>query len=156
MITNSTYKKTRAARINDVQTISGILREQFPEGLVVSRTMAYIQQHIEDFLVFCIDEEIAGCCELIDFPEAAAAEIGSLAVARIHRNQGIGRDLVQSAVREAHARNHRTLFALTTSSSQVFLHCGFQLCAAEALPEKKRRNFDFQGTQVYRRVLNED
>ena len=83
MITNSSYKRTRPARFKDVQSILEILSNPVQHSAVVLRTASYIEQQIDNYLVFCVDEDVVGCCEIISFTDGSAAEISSLAVDKV-------------------------------------------------------------------------
>ena len=65
MITNSSYKRTRLAQLSDIQSILGILKSPVQHATIVLRTSSYIEQQIDNYLVFCIDEDVVGCCEII-------------------------------------------------------------------------------------------
>ena len=78
------------------------------------------------------------------------ALIGSLAVSASHRNQGIGRELVEAMVREARKHELKQIFALTTSQSSIFMQCGFKETTAEALPDWKIKDFDYPDCRVFR------
>ena len=150
MVTNSDYRLIRPARINDLQKISDLLGESSAEKTVVFRSLEYLRQHVDDFHLFCIDEEIAGCVELQTMHNSSDALIGSLAVSVSHRNQGIGRELVEAMVREARKHELKQLFALTTSQSSIFMQCGFKETTAEALPDWKLKDFDYPDCRVFR------
>ena len=150
MVTNSDYRLIRPARINDLQKISDLLGESSAEKTVVFRSLEYLRQHVDDFHLFCIDEEIAGCVELQTMQNSSDALIGSLAVSASHRNQGIGRELVEAMVREARKHELKQLFALTTSQSSIFMQCGFKETTAEALPNWKLKDFDYPDCRVFR------
>ena len=119
------------------------------EKTVVFRSLEYLRQHVDDFHLFCIDEEIAGCVELQTMHNSSDALIGSLAVSVSHRNQGIGRELVEGMVREARKHEMKQLFALTTSQSSIFMPCGLKEAPAEALPDWKLKDFDYPDCRVF-------
>jgi len=154
MITNSSYKRTRPARLSDLQSILGILNSPVQHAAVVLRSESYIEQQIENYLVFCVDEDVVGCCEIIIFPDGSAAEIASLAVDKAYRNQGIGSELIQAATEKIRSSACKLAFALSTASSHVFTQCGFRAISPEELPEEKRKNYDFQESIVYGRKIN--
>jgi len=154
MITNSSYKYTRPAHLNDLQSILEILKSPVQHAAIVLRTSAYIEQQIENFLVFCIDGDVVGCCEVRYFTDSSAGEIASLAVNKSYRNQGIGRELIQSALEKIRVGNCKLAFALSTVVSHVFTQCGFHEISPEDLPEQKCKNYDFQESIVYGRKMD--
>jgi len=154
MITNSSYKRTRPARFNDVQSILEILSSPVQHAAVVLRTASYIEQQIDNYLVFCVDEDVVGCCEIISFPDGSAAEIASLAVDKLYRNQGIGSELIQAASEKIRSNSCKLAFALSAATSHVFTQCGFREISPKELPGKKQKNYDFQESIVYGRNLD--
>ena len=154
MITNSTYKHTRPARLIDLQSILEILNTPVQHAAVVLRSAAYIEQQIENYLVFCVDEDVVGCCEIINFLEGLTVEIASLAVDKSYRNQGIGSQLIQAATEKIRSGGGKLVFALSTSSSHVFTQSGLREISPNELPDEKRRSYDFQESIIYARNLN--
>jgi amino-acid N-acetyltransferase len=154
MITNSSYKRTRPARLIDLQSILEILNSPVQHAAVVLRSETYIEQHIDNYLVFCVDDDVVGCCEIIIFSDGYAAEIASLAVDKAYRNQGIGSELIQAATEKIRSSACKLAFALSTAASHVFTQGGFRAINPEELPEEKRKNYDFQESIVYGRKLN--
>ena len=61
MITNSSYKRIRPARLNDLQSIMEILSSPAQHSAIVSRTPEYIECQIDNFTVYCVCEGIFGC-----------------------------------------------------------------------------------------------
>ena len=95
-------------------------------------------------MVYCVDEDMVGCCEIIQYVDGSSVEIASLAVDKLYRNQGIGSELVRKAVKEMRSGNVRLVFALSTTVSHIFTQCGFEQISPEELPELKRKNYEFQ------------
>jgi len=156
MITNRSHTKIRSARLSDVHMIMDILGQPMQDKAVISRSPLYLEQHIANFLVFCIDEELIGCCELVPYEENQSMEIACLAVNKAHRNGGIGRQLVFAALNQAKEERKKLVFALSSQRSHVFLRSGFKEISPEQLPEKKRINYDYEDSLVYARNLNDN
>ena len=121
---------------------------------MVFRSREYLEQHVDDFHVFCIDEEIAGCVEFQTSRDNPAALIGSLMVSASHHNQGIGRGLVEAIIQEARKRECRNFFALTMSQPSIFVQCGFEEVEPEELPEWKLKDLDSPESRVFRFKIN--
>ena len=136
-----------------MQAILKILHTPVQHAALVLRSASYLEQQIENYLVFCVDEDVVGCCEIINFSKDSAAEIASLAVDKSYRNQGIGCDLVQAATEKIRTGGGKLAFALSTASSHVFTQCGFREIGTEELPEEKRKNYDYQESIVYGRNI---
>ena len=149
MITNSSYKRIRPARLNDLQLILEILINPAQHSAIVSCTPEYIELQIDNYMFYCVDEDVVGCCEIIQYAEGSAAEIASLAVDKSYRNQGIGSELVRKAVKEMLSGDFRLVFALGTAVSHIFTQCVFEQISPEELPEEKRKNYEFQESILY-------
>ena len=66
-----------------------ILSSHAQHSAIVSRTPEYIERQIDNYIVYCVDEDVIGCCEIIQYPDGSAAEIASLAVDKAYRNQAL-------------------------------------------------------------------
>ena len=154
MITNSSNKRKRPARLNDLQSIMEIHSGPAQHSAIVLRTPEYIERQIDNYLVYCVDEEVVGCCEIIQYADGSATEIASLVVDKSYRNQGIGSELVTEVVKEMRSGNFRLVFALSKAVSHIFTQCGFEQISPEELTEEKRKNYEFQESIVYGRRLD--
>ena len=56
-----------------------ILSSPAQHSAIVSRIPEYIESQIDNYLVYCVDEDVVGCCEIIQYGDGSAAEIASLA-----------------------------------------------------------------------------
>ena len=70
--------------------ILGIISSPAQHSAIVSRTLEYIERQIDNYIVYCVDDDVVGCCEIIQYADGSALEIASLAVDKSYRNQGIG------------------------------------------------------------------
>ncbi len=153
MVTDRTYRKIRAAHISDVQAIHEILQRPVQQAALVLRTPEEIARHIERFLLFCLDEGIVGCCEVVHYEEEQAVELASLAVDSSFRNRGVGRELVQAAMDRARQQKARLLFALTTGNAHLFVQSGMRPLQPSQLPQLKQQAYDFQDSRIYGKEL---
>ncbi len=154
MLTNSTYERIRFAMLPDVHHIKQILEKPISELVLVHKSSAYLEQHIENFLVFCIDEALAGCCELIFYKENKSVELASLAVKQEYRNRGIGKQLIAAAQEQAVLGRQSLIFALTTKSSHIFIANGFKEMSPDQLPQQKRENYDSEESLIYGKIIS--
>ena len=126
MITNISYKRIRPARLNDLQSIMEIFSSPVQHSAIVSRMPEYIERKIDNYMVFCVDEYLVGCCEIIQYADSSAAEIASFAVDKSYWNQGIVSELVREAFKEMRSRYFRLVFALSTAVSHIFKQFWFE------------------------------
>ena len=116
-----------------------ILSSPAQHSAIVSRTLEYIVRQIDNYMVYCVDEDVIGCCEIIQYADGSAAEIASLAVDKSYRNQGIGSEMVREGVLEMRSADFRLVFALSVTVSHIFTQCGFEQISPEELLEEKRK-----------------
>ena len=92
--------RIRPARMSDVRPIHALLASFAAKGLMLSRSISSLYDHLRDFVVYEEDGEIHGICALhICWDDLA--EIRSLAVTESHQRCGIGAQLVESCLDEA-------------------------------------------------------
>ncbi len=126
----------RKATIQDIKTIHGILADYGRQGLLVSRPLSQLYDHVRDFSVFIDPEKnvITGCCAL-QFCWEDLAEIRSLAIRASYWRKGIGRLLVESAIQEAQSFKVKKVFTLTYQPG-FFKKQGFTVVDRADLPLK--------------------
>ena len=139
MITKSSYKRTRPVRFNDVLLSLKIFSSPVQLVAVVLRTASCIEQQIDNYLIFCVYEDVVGCCEFISFPDGSAEEIASLAVNKLYRNQVIDSELIQAASEKIRSKSCKLAFALSAGTSHVFTQCGFREISPKELPKKTEK-----------------
>ena len=149
MVTNTAYRQVRAARPSDIPQVWGLLSGPMRDASIVQRSTSYLEQHIERYRLFCQDEDVLGCCELISYPEQQTVEIAALSVALAYRNQGIGRELVNVVIGEVKRQGAQQAIALSTREDNVFINCGFNECSLKDLPPEKRFNYDSPQSKIY-------
>ena len=149
MVTNTAYRQVRTAKSVDVPQVWALLSGPMQDASIVQRSTSYLEQHIERYRLFCQDEDVLGCCELISFSEQRTVEIAALSVAVAYRNQGIGRELVSAVLGEAKRQGVRQAIALSTREDNVFMNCGFKKCSLKDLPPEKRFNYDSPQSRIY-------
>ena len=149
MVTNTAYRQVRAARPSDIPQVWRLLSGPMRDASVVQRSTYYLEQHIGRYRLFCQDEDVLGCCELISYPEQQTVEIAALSVALAYRNQGIGRELINGVLVEVKRQDILQAIALSTREDNVFVSCGFKECSLEDLPPEKRFNYDYPQSKIY-------
>ncbi len=149
MVTNTAYRQVRSAKPSDIPQVWGLLSGPMRDASIVQRSTFYLEQHIERYRLFCQDEDVLGCCELINYPEQQTVEIAALSVALAYRNQGIGRELVNVVLGEVKRQGAQQAIALSTREDNVFMNCGFHECSLEDLPPEKRFNYDSPQSKIY-------
>lgn len=126
------------AREYDVGALAALNNTFAPQGLTLPRTDAFVESHLDSYLVIRDDDgRIVGCVCIDDY-SPSLVELVSLAVAPDHQRHGLGRQLIAAAVELARKRGYPEIFAVSFSD-ELFKRCGFSAVAVERYPEKKSR-----------------
>ena len=104
----------RKATIKDIKAIHTLLSEFGDKGVLLSRPLSELYDHVRDFFVYEIPEtKGVGGCGALQFCWEDLAEIRSLAVKKEYQGQNIGTLLVDAAINEARIYGIKHLFTLT-------------------------------------------
>jgi len=126
--------KIRDAKISDAKSINALINSYAELGKMLFRSMADIYENLQTFQVAEENGRVTGCCAL-QVVWSDLAEIKSLAVAKELTNKGVGKALVQSAVKRAGDMGIAKVFALTLEPV-FFEKMGFKKTDTELLPMK--------------------
>ncbi len=124
----------RNAKISDAVTIHELVNCYAELDRMLFRSLADIYEKLQTFLVADIDGKVVGCCSL-EIIWADLAEIKSLAVNENHIGQGLGRKMVEAAMKKASEIGVLKVFALTLVP-KFFVKSGFEIVQKESLPMK--------------------
>ncbi len=131
---NQKTGRIRPARMGDVRSIHALLTIFAAKGLMLSRSISSLYDHLRDFVVYEEEGVILGICALhISWDDLA--EIRSLAVAEARQKSGIGALLVQSCLDEAQSLEIKNVFVLTYQAA-FFRKFGFVDRDKQDLPHK--------------------
>ncbi|HMM46696.1 MAG TPA: amino-acid N-acetyltransferase [Thiobacillaceae bacterium] len=144
LITPMPLETLRAATIDDVGGILGVIEPLEREGILVRRSRELLEMEIDRFLVLESDGVIAGCAALYPFPEEHAAELACLAVSRDFRGRGFGDRLLAEAEKRGKKAGFQSLFVLTTRTEHWFEERGFIETSPDHLPKGKQALYNYQ------------
>jgi amino-acid N-acetyltransferase len=120
----------------DVRSIHGILAVYAEEGLLLSRPLSELYDHLRDYFVLkeAGGSEVLGVCALgICWQDLA--EIRSLAVRKDHHGKGYGVKLVDACLDEARSLELKRIFTLSYIPA-FFQKLGFREVEKSILPHK--------------------
>ncbi len=124
----------RKATMSDATAICEIVNYHAERGRMLHISLESTYERLRNFLVADQDGQVIGCAA-VEIAWADLAELRSVAVSPLFAGQGVGKALVQAAIRDAAAMGVRRLFALTYESG-FFAHCGFHVIDRQELPTK--------------------
>jgi amino-acid N-acetyltransferase len=118
------------------------------EGIEVAFPQAYVVAHDASDLVGCAGIEVY----------AQDALLRSLAVAAQDRKTGVGARLVANRIEAARAEGLASIFAITTTAADFFVHLGFECIGRDVVPASVRSSAEFSSicpstAVVFRKAL---
>ncbi len=128
----------RNAIMSDVPEIHRLITYHAEFNRMLFRSHADLYEHLRDFFVFtepqAQGDRVLGCAAL-ELVWRDLAEIKSLAVDEAQRGRGIGRQLVEAALREGRRLGLAKVFALTREQA-FFERLDFSVVDKQTLPHK--------------------
>jgi amino-acid N-acetyltransferase len=134
--------RLRKAKNGDVPQMRAIINEMAMRtdeghkyGHMLPRSLTELYEHIRDYTVL-VDEEdrVLGCCALQSQWDGLA-ELKALAVADEVKNQGWGRNLVETVLAEAENLGIDCVYTLT-NKMEFFVKLGFEPINMRELPQR--------------------
>ena len=125
----------RKAFVNEVTQIQRVLKHFGDKGILLSRSLSELYEHLRDFYVIT-DEDgsiIAVCALGLCWEDLA--EIRSLAVAENFQGNNYGVMLVEKCIEEAKSLGLKKIFTLTYVP-EYFKKLGFHVVDKSELPHK--------------------
>lgn len=141
MVYTNQYSSVRTATVDDVPDILRIMQDYIDRGLLIPRIPTDIEEKINDYLVYVVDNSILGCGALHDWGDGYG-EVAAIAVDANYRASGVGEVVVRSLLTQAPQRGLNNIFLLTTQATDWFYTLGFQDGHLEDLPPAKQAKYD--------------
>ena len=154
MVTNLFYEGSRAASIDDVGGILGLIGPLEASGILVARSREQMELQIRHFQVIDKDGMIIACIACIPDEHDAVAEIACLAVHQDYQRLGLASQLLQGAEERARKLGVTQLYTLTTRTSHWFIEHGFHEDRDFPLPQSKRASYNPErGSKIFSKPL---
>ena len=146
MVHADSYRMIRPLREEDIPELLGMIGRSVRRTKLVERTYEDIQSRLGDFHVMTIDDNVVGCVALHEYAAEACAEVACLYVKKAHEGRGYGMDLVRHAEAIASQHDIPRVFALSNRAADFFaLHLGYSPATVDALPSRRREQFEASG-----------
>ena len=153
MIYKNDYGGIRPMQIDDIPRVLGVMRPFIDRGILLARTEVELNEHRDEFIVYELDGGIRACAALIRYP-SDENEIAAVAVDETYSHMGIGPKMVAYLVDKSRAQKAKSVFILTTQTSDWFEKLGFVPDSVEKLPDERRAKWSpSRGSKVYRLKL---
>ncbi len=155
MIHANEYQQIRQAKKKDAQAIFNIRRNAVRSDVLRHRTRQSIEQDIEKFYVYEIDESIIGCVSITSFPNSKTVELGSLYVQPFYQGHNVGSKLVEFVCMKAKEMKMNKVIAMSTQTSNFFTSvCAFKEGSTTDLPAPRKKDYLNNGRNSYILVKN--
>lgn len=140
------YRHIRPARKRDAASILRLTREAMEENRLVARSEETIEENLQNYFLYEIDENPIACVALRKFPNETTGELAHLYVNPMHGNQGIGQILGEFVEQTAREAGLKKLVTLSTQAFSFFSNkLGYNEGSAEDLPADRRDEHAKQG-----------
>jgi amino-acid N-acetyltransferase len=110
-------------------------------GVLVQRTAEEVAAELDNFSLYKIDDTLHGCAALRIYP-GGAAEIYALVVDSNYTGQGTGHKIVSFLINKARKSGAKSVFLLTTQTSDFFMRNGFREAGLGALPPERQVTYN--------------
>ncbi|TNF02247.1 MAG: amino-acid N-acetyltransferase [Gammaproteobacteria bacterium] len=135
----------RQATIDDVGGLLELIEPLEQKGILVKRSRELLETEINRFMVMQHAEgTLVGCAALYPFSDGQSAELACVATHPDFQNRGFASRLLAQLEMNAHQKNIRQLFVLTTHASDWFKEKGFVDASLEELPAERKNLYNFQ------------
>ncbi len=143
LVSGDNFDLLRAANINDVAGIVALITPLELNGTLVTRSRELLENEIDNFQVVELEGTIIACAAFYPLDDQAG-ELACIAIDPHYQNKGYGERLLKKLEAKAAAQGFKSVFVLTTMTDHWFIEKGFKLDTVDALPDKKKRLYNFQ------------
>ncbi|HCG53133.1 MAG TPA: amino-acid N-acetyltransferase [Betaproteobacteria bacterium] len=154
MVVLESPDRLRNATPHDVEGIMALIDPLAERGVLVPRSRESVEKEIDRFVVLAHEEEVIGCAAMNPYQAEKLAELACLAVNPFYRDGGRGERILAHIEKRAKDRNFKTLFVLSTQTTQWFVERGFAEADVNALPAEHREKYNHErNSKVYTKAL---
>ncbi|MBQ5472410.1 MAG: amino-acid N-acetyltransferase [Treponema sp.] len=150
MIYSQNYGTLRPMLNQDIPAVLTVMRPFIEKKILLPRTDESLALNLQDYIVYEIDGGIRACSALHIYPDGQA-EIAGVAVDESFSNLGIGPKMIDFLLDRARSHLLKSVFVLTTQTSDWFEKIGFKADSVDSLPpERKAKWTPERGSKVLR------
>lgn len=141
MIYSNQHENIRPMNFNDIPFVLSIMEDSVDESILIHRTSEFLEERINDFVLYEVDGIIHGCGALHRYA-GKSAEIASIAVDAMYANLKIGNKIISYLIEKATKAKMKKVFVLTTQTSDWFQQIGFKEGTVEDLPAERKKTYN--------------
>lgn len=153
MIYSNQHEHIRPMTSSDIPEVLRLMQPAIEDEILVPRTAADLEEKIDNYHVYEVDGTIHACGALHLF-EKRQGEIAGIVVDEVYGKLGIGRKIISYLIDLATAKGLKSVFVLTTHTSDWFLDNGFTPANIEDLPQKRQKSYNLKrNSRIYIKLL---
>ncbi len=137
----SSFLKVEKAHAEDIPDIIRLIRPLEEKGILVPRSIAYLENHIHEFSLLKNDQQICGCVALKPYPKNNCAELACLVVSPTIQASGSGEILLDYVLKNARSQQLDNVFCLSTQTGDWFTERGFIHADTDVLPKERLEEY---------------
>jgi amino-acid N-acetyltransferase len=141
MVYANQYDKIRAAKPSDIPEILRIMQPYVEDGVLIQRSAETLAAELENFVVFKVDSTLHGCAALKIYPDKVA-ELYAVVVDSGFTGQGTGRKIVSYLLDKARKAGVKSVYLLTTQTSDFFMRNGFREAPLTVMPPDRQSTYN--------------
>ena len=154
MIYSTNYGKIRFMNQQDIPAVLSVMQPFIEKEILLPRNYENLLENLSDYIVYEIDGGIRACGALHDYGDGQA-EILGIAVDSSFSNLGIGPKIIEFLIQQAKSKKIKTIFILTTKTSDWFESLGFTSDTIDSIPLKRKKLWNpKRNSKVFRLSLN--
>ena len=154
MIYSSNYGKIRFMNQQDIPAVLSVMQPFIEKEILLPRNYENLLENLSDYIVYEIDGGIRACGALHDYGDGQA-EILGIAVDSSFSNLGIGPKIIEFLIQQAKSKKIKTIFILTTKTSDWFESLGFTSDTIDSIPLKRKKLWNPErNSKVFRLSLD--
>lgn len=138
MIYSNNYGGIRAMIQKDIPAVLAVMNPFIQKKILLPRTDSQLSDKLDDYIVYEIDGGIRACAALHLYSDKQA-EIAGVAVDEAFSHLGIGPKLIQFLIDSAKKQNLKSVFILTTQTSDWFEKLGFKPDNISSMPDERKK-----------------
>jgi len=143
MIYSNLHENIRPMKPSDIPEVLRLMQPAIEDAILVPRTAADLEEKVDCYHVYEVDGTIHACGALHLF-EKKQGEIAGIVVDESYGKLGIGRKIISYLIDLATVNALKSVFVLTTHTSDWFLDNGFTQATINDLPVTRQKTYNQQ------------
>ena len=141
MIYANKHENIRPMTAADIPGVLSLMQPKVEAGSLVARKSNDLAERLDDYAVYDVDGSLHACGALHVFPDKQG-EIAAIVVDEAYASRKIGRKMISYLIEQATKMKLKSVFVLTTQTSDWFQQLGFVQATIDDLPEQKKEKYN--------------